>query len=216
MQVQAACDDGLRQRVFDTGTYATLTTVEQFLSKMKELAVIVVHKLIHLMNLWKMSQQSDEPIRAFAARVTATADMCGMVIECPNQACKKDIVYRDHVVHQMIIHGMRDNDIRVRVLSRNTSGELTTLDKLITYIAAEEAGNSEASDLVSDAGLVGGLRKKSSYNQQKQNHKCRFCGEAKHSSMNSAEDRKQNCKAWGKICSNCKKPNHLANVCQSA
>ena len=62
-----------------------------------ELAVIVVHKSIHLMNLWKMNQQSDEPIRAFAARVTATADMCGMSIKCTNATCGQDIIYRDHV-----------------------------------------------------------------------------------------------------------------------
>ena len=92
MQLQAACDTSLRQRVFDTGTYAALSTADQFLTKMKELAVIVVHKSIHLMNLWKMSQQSDEPIRAYSARVTATADMCGMIITCPNETCNRDIV----------------------------------------------------------------------------------------------------------------------------
>ena len=60
-----------------------------FLKKMKELAVVVVHKSIHLRNLWKMQQNADEPIRAFAARLTATADMCGMVVECTNQVCKR-------------------------------------------------------------------------------------------------------------------------------
>ena len=41
LQLQAACDDALRQRVFDTGTYSSLTTEDLFLKKMKELAVIV-------------------------------------------------------------------------------------------------------------------------------------------------------------------------------
>ena len=59
MQLQAACDKDLRQRVFDTGNYASLTTEEAFLSKMKELAVIVIHKSIHLRNLWKTVQQPD-------------------------------------------------------------------------------------------------------------------------------------------------------------
>ena len=216
MQLQAACDPSLKQRIFDTGTYPSLTNTELFLAKMKELSVIVVHKSIHMMNLWKMSQQSDESIRAFAARLTATADMCGMVITCPNTDCAQEVVYRDKVVHQMLIHGLRDNDIRVCVLSRNTSGELTTLDKLIDYVAAEEAGTAEASDLVSDAGLVGGIRRQSAYNRQKQTHKCKHCGEAKHSQTNSPEDRKQKCKAWGQICSNCTKPNHLAKFCNSA
>ena len=102
MQLQAACDEHLRQRVFDTGTYASLSTAELFLEKMKELAVIVVHKAIHLMNLWKMQHQSDEPIRAFVARLTSTADMCAMMVECTNQQCKKNICYRDQVVHQLI------------------------------------------------------------------------------------------------------------------
>ena len=214
MQLQAACDDQLRQRVYDTGVYAALTTTALFLTKMKELAVIVVHKSIHLRNLWKMQQQSDEPIRAFVARLTATADMCGMVVECTNSTCKKEICYRDLVVHQLVIHGMRDNAIRVRVLSRNTAGELKNLGKLIEYIAAEEAGTAEASDFVSDANLVGSLRGKSSYSKQKQ--KCKHCGEAKHSPTNSPEDRKKHCQAWGKTCSKCNKQNHFAKVCNSS
>ena len=44
MQLQAACDPALRQRVFDTGTYSSLDTPELFLDKMNELAVVVVHK----------------------------------------------------------------------------------------------------------------------------------------------------------------------------
>ena len=54
MQLQAACDDSLHKRVFDTGTYSSLTTEALFLNKMKELSVIVVHKSIHLMNFWKI------------------------------------------------------------------------------------------------------------------------------------------------------------------
>ena len=220
MQLQAACDGPLQQRVFDTGKYTSLTTSELFMSKMKELAVIVVHKSIHMMNLWKMIQQSDEPIRAFAARLTATSDMCCTITKFPNQTCGTDVSFRDLVVHQMLIHGMRDNNVRIRVLSRNTSGELTTLDKLIDYVAAEEAGTSEASDLVNDSNLIGGIRRKSTYSQQKHTgrpeHKCRYCGDLKHSQVNSADDRKLKCKAWGKTCSNCQKPNHFANVCKSA
>ena len=183
MQLQAACDDNLRQRVFDTGTYSSLTTEAQFLEKMKELSVIVVHKSIHLMNLWKMRQESDEPIRAFAARATSTADMCNMIVKCSSPTCDTDVCYRDHVVHQIIIHGMLNNDIRVRVLSRNTSGELTTLDKLVDYIAAEEAGNAEASDLLGDNNLVGGIRRGSTYSQLKPHkQKCDHCGEKSHGS----------------------------------
>ena len=58
---------------------------------------------------------------------------------------------------QLIIHGMKDNDIRIRVMSRNTSGELTTLDKLVNYIQAEEAGKNESNDLTSEDYHIGGM-----------------------------------------------------------
>jgi hypothetical protein len=115
------------------------------------------------------------------------------------------------VVNQIVIHGMRDNDIRVRVLSRNTSGELTTLDKLISYIAAEEAGTAEASDLTSDGLLIGGIQRKSTF--KKQRDKCNHCGESKHGQKNSPEDRQKTCKAWDKNCNNCNnKKHHCASL----
>ena len=118
-QLQAACSDTLRQRVFDTGLYTTLDSCDKFLTKMEELAVIKVHKSVHLRNLWRMTQQGDEVIRAYVARLTATADMCGMTVAC-TCGCNKQVSYRDHVLQQLIINGMYDNDIRLRVLSRGS------------------------------------------------------------------------------------------------
>ena len=45
-QLQAACDDELKQRIFDSGNYSSLNTTILFLAKMKELAVITVHQFI--------------------------------------------------------------------------------------------------------------------------------------------------------------------------
>ena len=81
-QLQAACEKPLLQRVFDTGMYSTLTTADMFMAKMKELAVITVHKAVHLRNLYLMNQEPEEPIRAYVARLTATADMCDMTMTC--------------------------------------------------------------------------------------------------------------------------------------
>ena len=112
-QLQAVCDKVLLQRLFDTGMHATLDKVELFLAKMKELAVVTVHKVVHLRKLFQVTQESDETIREYVARVTATADMCCMTMKC---TCGLDNSYRDLVVHQLIIHGMRDQEIRQRVI----------------------------------------------------------------------------------------------------
>ena len=208
-QLQAACDDELKQRIFDTGNYSSLNSTALFLAKMKELAVITVHKSVHLMNLWRMCQEPDESIRAFVARVTSTADMCGMTVSCTAANCEQVISYRDNVVQQIIIHGMRDNDVRIRVLSRNTAGELTTLPKLIDYIAAEEAGINESQNLSNNT--VGGIRS-SSYKKSKfKNSKsCGNCG-GKH----PFNDMSKHCKAYGKTCHSCGKNNHLSSMCRS-
>ena len=82
LQLRAACDDGLRSRVYDSGDFASLNNVTLLLARMKELAVVTVHKSVHLMNLYKMIQQPEENIRAFSARLTGTAEMCGMSVKC--------------------------------------------------------------------------------------------------------------------------------------
>ena len=53
LQLRAACDDGLYQRVYDIGDYVGLDTENKFLARMKALAVIKIHKSVHLVNLMK-------------------------------------------------------------------------------------------------------------------------------------------------------------------
>ena len=163
-QLQAACNPELLQRIYDAGDYKELNTAKLFMTKLKKLAVLVVHKSIHALNMWKMKQQPEEQIRAFAARITGIADLCGMNVTC---SCANNVSYRDPVVLQVLLHGMKDEDIRVRVLTRTTAGELTELHKVVDYIAAEEASIADGHSLFSDVhGSVAGVRKQSQYKQQ--------------------------------------------------
>ena len=86
-----------------------------------------------------MVQQPEENIRAFNARLTGTAEMCGMLVKC--NTCQVDISYRDEVVRQIIITGMFNLDIRQRILSRTKVGELPTLSALVEYIATLLTGH---------------------------------------------------------------------------
>ena len=53
----------LKRGIYDSGDYSGLDTEEKFLTRTKDLAVIRIHKSVHLMNLYRMSQESDEGIR---------------------------------------------------------------------------------------------------------------------------------------------------------
>ena len=212
-QLRAACSPALLQRMFDMGNYSTLTNPAMFMENMEKIAVVKVHKAIHTMNMWKMVQHSDETIRAFAARITGTADLCGMTVTC---SCGAENSFRDKVVMQVLLHGMRENDIRSKVLSRNTTGELLELNQAVDYIEAEEAGLTEASNL-HDHSTIHAIR--SGYKQEKEfekRTKCRYCGGPRHGQHNTLAERQSKCRAYGKTCAKCGKPNHFSSVCRSS
>ena len=115
---------------------------------------------------------------------------------------------------QMIIHGLVNSEIKLRVLRRTGNDELPTLAELVNYVAAEEISCSESLSVHSESNTVGHVRqRKSSY--KKNQGKCNFCGAARHPSSNSPEDRQKFCKAFGKTCSKCGKSNHYSSLCQS-
>ena len=167
-QLRAACHPDLLQRVYDAGNFLNLNTDELLLAAMKKLSVQVIHKTIHMMNMWRMQQFADETVRAYVARITGTADLCDMNVVCTKAGCGTKVPYRDPVVLQVLLKGMHDQDIRARVLTRTTGGELKDLNEVVSYIAAEEAGLTQSATILHDqGGNIGGVRR-SSYRQGKQ------------------------------------------------
>ena len=141
-----------------------------------------------------MEKLADESIRAFAARITGTAVLCGMIVKC---SCGLEISYRDKVVLQILLHGMRDNDSRSKVHTRNTSVELIELHKAVDYIEAEEADQNEASNLHGHSNI--NAIRRSAYQRERaqaQQGKCKNCGGSRHGESNSAADRVSLSSLW--------------------
>ena len=157
-QLRAACDKDLLQRLYDCGSFASLTTVQLLLVKMKELAVNSVHKTIHMVHLWKMAQETTESIRAFAARITGKSDLCQLSVMCTKVGCDTKVTYRDEVVLQVLLQGMRDQDIRARTLIQTAAGKLSKLSQVVEYIAAEETGIMQSKDICHETIDVSGVR----------------------------------------------------------
>ena len=218
-QLKAACEGRLLRRVYDAGDFETLTTEALLLDQMKRIAVRVVHKTLHLQNMWAMSQGPEETIRAYCSRLVGTAELCDLTVTCSLSTCTQKTSYRDQVVMQALLRGMHDKDIRTRVLSRTQNSELKELSAVVDYIAAEEASSASFSALSESSTIAG----QSTYRQQHQNNprgdqvkqdKCGYCG-GKHVGDNSPSSRKQHCKAYEKKCSKCERLHHFASVCRS-
>ena len=221
-QLRAACEDDLLRRVYDTGDLSSMNTEALLLAQIKKIGVKVVHKTLHLQNLWLMKQSPEESIRAFSSRLVGTAELCDLFVTCSRVGCDQKTSYRDEVVMQALLRGMHDVEIRTRVLSRTQNNELGGLAAVVDYIAAEEASSASFSS-INSAHTLGG--QKSSYKKQtsllSQGNetsimlKCTHCG-SRHQGNSSVESRKLNCKAYDKKCTKCSKSHHFANVCKSS
>ncbi|MEL6802396.1 MAG: reverse transcriptase domain-containing protein, partial [Bacteroidota bacterium] len=115
-------------------------SVEQILSSMESFAVIKVSKGTQRAELMKLSQNNDEAIRTFAARVKGKAQTCGFVAlgrcACPcNETVSVD--YTQEVIKDVIIAGISDTDIRTSVLE--TEGiEDRSLADVISIVERKE------------------------------------------------------------------------------
>ena len=181
-QLRAACTNDLLRRVYDAGDLASLNTEELLMQQIKKIAVRVVHKTLHLQNMWSMTQAPDEVVRAFVSRLVGTAELCDLYVTCSKGDCPQKTSYRDEVVLQALLKGMHDVDIRTRVLSRTQNNELKGLEAVVDYIAAEEASLASFSRLTANTIAA----TKSSYKQLQSSppdrsdspdlRKCRHCG----------------------------------------
>ena len=126
-QLRAACEDDLLRRVYDAGNLADMNTETLLLTQVKKIAVRVVHKTLHLQNLWKMSQSPEESVRAYVSRLVATAELCDLYVTCSKQGCDQKTSFRVQVLLQSLLRGMNVTDIRTRVLSRTQNDELQGL-----------------------------------------------------------------------------------------
>ena len=221
-QLQAACDQDLLRRVYDAGGLEALNTEGLLMAQLKKLAVKMVHKTLHMQNMWSMTQSPEEPIRAFCSRLVGTAELCDFTMTCSLATCTQKNSYRDRMVMQALLKGMHDSDIRTRVLSRTQNDELKDLTDIVDYIAAEEASSASFATLSNPHTIAAN---RSTYNKLKHTKppgadpspstsKCSHCG-GRHPGDSSQASRQAHCKAYGKKCTQCKKLYHYATVCKS-
>ena len=209
----------LRMLLQSDSTMASLDTEKKLLDKLKSLAVTTLHSAVHLIALRDLQQRQTENIRAFIARARATASNCGLSKAC--SSCQTEISFVEETLFGVVLAGLHDGNIQQKILSLAAMKTITTLEQLVTYVAAEESGRSERGQL-GTSNTLAGIRAKSTYksrqfSQDKSDQlqaKCSNCGGNAHGSGSYA-DRLKSCPAQGKTCSNCQKRNHLQSVCKS-
>ena len=176
---------------------------ETLCTNLKNLVVRKQNKLLSIMELLALKQDSDERIINFVSRVKAKARQCDLAMSC---ACGRSVDFKDNFTLYMLVAGVSDPEIQEDLLTEDN----------LTLVRAEQKAIAKESAKYSQSGLSGDKiqRLKSTYQREKDTldiskKKCPYCGLGKHTS------REKECKAYSVTCDNCQKVGHFKKVCRS-
>ena len=108
-QLLECIDEPLRRDLTRLHGSMVNLTEESIIEKIKTLAVRNENVMVARVELLKMTQDREEPVRAYAARLKGQANICQFSIKCKD--CNKDVSYSEQIVRDSLIRGIYDEDI---------------------------------------------------------------------------------------------------------
>ena len=220
IQLLECCDENIRRDLTRShGGSLTSKPKDEVIQAIRQLAVREENIMVARVTLQNMTQDRDETVRAFGARLRGQTSVCKFLLKCE---CDRDINYTDSVLRDVLIRGLADSDIQLELLVNQNQN--MTLEEVFKFVEAKEAGKRSASKLLDSQGAEAASsyrrnktasRTKQDKPQSKPSEICSYCGKTGHGTKAPAYIRKKQCDAYGKTCSKCKHLNHFASVCKS-
>ena len=167
-QLLECCDDQLRRDLSRTYGDLTITTETEdtVIGFIKTFAVRAENILVSRVQLQQLTQDRDEPIRSFTARLRGQASVCRFRKKC---GCARPTIvdYSEEMIRDCLIKGIEDDDIRLDILGQPNQDP--TLTEVLQIAEAKESGKRSASRLHSSAPttVVTSAAMNSSYNKQR-------------------------------------------------
>ena len=240
-QLLECCDEPLRKDLTRLHGSLVGSTETDVLDKIKKLAIRQENVMVARVQLHNLTQDRDEPIRAFSARLKGQSSVCQFNVKCGT--CNVDIDYSDTIIRDAMIRGICDDDIRLEILGDPELAK-KSLEECTALIEAKESGKRSANRLslrgAEPSSTSAGL---STYQKQNKGRNppgkprpqaggnssplpgsenkasaqlpetCGYCGH-NHKRPSSRRERMQLCPAYNHICTSCGTPHHHENVCR--
>ena len=134
VQLFQCAGDELSDSLLKANPQATSNTLSQLLADMRSFTVIPVATGVSRTELFQLRQEHDEPFRAFAARVRGKVETCAFTTKCE---CTKIVNYTDHMIRDVLLHGISDMDIRCEVFVVSDILE-TAVNEVISLVGGKE------------------------------------------------------------------------------
>ena len=224
-QLLECCEESLRKDLTRAFGSLSNSSEDAVIKNIKTLAVRQENAMVARVRLQTMRQDRDEPVRAFAARLKGQASVCQYLIKCTK--CNEEVSYSDNIIHDSLIRGIYDEDIRLDVLGQPKLAE-QTLEETMCLIEAKESGKRSAGKLLlNNNEPASSAAATSSYRRQEKSHlqarraaanqgqsdSCGYCGQS-HAVNSTRKERMKTCPAYNHTCTKCGLFHHLENVCR--
>ncbi|XP_048576277.1 uncharacterized protein LOC125557593 [Nematostella vectensis] len=103
----------LEDSILKANPNAANESLTKLMKAMRSLSIIPIATCVLRTELLQMRQERDESFRSFTAKVRGKAETCAYNAKC---SCSRPVDYTDHVIRDVIINGLYDNEIRREVL----------------------------------------------------------------------------------------------------
>ena len=221
IQLLECCDETLRRDLTRAqGGSLTTKTEEIVLAAIRQLAVREENTMVVRVTLNNMTQDREETVRSFSARLRGQAGVCKFVLKCNN--CDTDVNYADAILRDVLTRGLYDSEIQLELLGDQNQN--MTLEQVFKFVEAKEAGRRSASKLMDSQGAESAS---SSYRRNKNADRlkvdkpkvetrevCSYCGKTGHGVRAPPRIRQRECVAYGQTCQKCTLKNHLPSMCE--
>ena len=197
-QLFACCSKELATGVLrTTGGGQFKITEAELMNHVKKLSVQYQNPTEFVQQFLSMSQQPDEGVQHYLARLKGAANRCQFEVKC---TCDLSVSYADNVTRFKLIAGLTDGEIKEDLLGM----EDKSLEDTVKFVESKESGKRAK-------GVVGGNTPAKvgsvSTPTGKQFKPCTHCGRKNHGS--SREEREKLCPDYSKSCNNCAGSGHF-------
>ncbi|XP_043204419.1 uncharacterized protein LOC122371791 [Amphibalanus amphitrite] len=230
IQLLECCDEGLRRDLtrFSGGSLSSKDE-QTVLAAMRSLAVREENLAVARVQLHNMTQEHEEPVRAFAARLRGQAAVCKFHVTCE---CGRVVSYQDEVTRDTLARGLADRDIQLDLLAQGQTP--IPLEETIRFVEAKEAGKRSAQTLGQSQGVAAARsqyrRAKASIGEQERRVSagdagrqqssvagpadvCQYCRRTGHGVKASVAVRAKSCPAYRSQCRHCRRRGHFTEAC---
>lgn len=219
VQLLECCEEQLRKDL-TRSTVGQLTdkTEADILAAIKTLAVREENVMVARVTLNNLTQDHNESIRAFGARLRGQAGVCKYTIDCPN--CNHKVDYTEPILRDVLSRGIVDPDIQLELLG-HTNQDMT-LEGVFHFVETKEAGKRSATHLFDNQSAAikstysknkkEEMKTRNNDTSDKSNTKCSYCGLLGHNS--TLQSRRESCPAFNHTCGYCQRQHHFDHVCR--